>query len=100
MPLVMNCQIEHGASDSDVGTPCSNQAVATLTVEWRSVQTVACGVVGNRSASGVAITTRLIPACGNQFRTNPIFIRVELARAESRHLTNRLSASVLSGFLD
>jgi hypothetical protein len=26
---VMNCQIEHGASDSDVGTPCSNRAVAT-----------------------------------------------------------------------
>ena len=23
------CQIEHGASDSDVGTPCSNRAVAT-----------------------------------------------------------------------
>src|SRR4029077_6059842 len=25
----MNCQIEHGASDSDVGSPCSNRAVAT-----------------------------------------------------------------------
>jgi hypothetical protein len=25
----INCQIEHGASDSDVGTPCSNPAVAT-----------------------------------------------------------------------
>jgi len=24
-----NCQIEHGATDSDVGTPCSNRAVAT-----------------------------------------------------------------------
>ena len=24
-----NCQIEHGRSDSDVGTPCSNRAVAT-----------------------------------------------------------------------
>src|SRR3979490_2906276 len=24
-----SCQIEHGASDSDVGTPCSNRAVAT-----------------------------------------------------------------------
>jgi hypothetical protein len=25
----MNCQIEHGAIDSDVGSPCSNRAVAT-----------------------------------------------------------------------
>jgi hypothetical protein len=25
----MNCQIEHGSSDSDAGTPCSNRAVAT-----------------------------------------------------------------------
>ena len=23
------CQIEHGSSDSDVGSPCSNRAVAT-----------------------------------------------------------------------
>ena len=28
VPTVMNCQIEYVSSDSDVGTPCGNRAVA------------------------------------------------------------------------
>ena len=57
------CQIEHGFSDSDIGTPCSNRAVANaLTAEPRSVSTVELGVAANRSVNVVAIITQLLRA--------------------------------------
>jgi len=55
--MVPYCQIEHVDSDSDVGTPCSNRAVAECAdSESRFVLTVAHGVADSHSAKCVVIT--------------------------------------------
>jgi hypothetical protein len=52
---------EHGASDSDVGSPCSIALWPHVaTVEWRFAQIAACGAAGSPSVSGVATTRRRI----------------------------------------
>jgi hypothetical protein len=44
--VIAYCQIEHVDSDSAIGSPCSNRAVAeVLTAEPRFVLTVVRGVV-------------------------------------------------------
>jgi hypothetical protein len=56
------CQIEYVRSDSDIGTPCSNRAVAECADSaLRFVRIAVLGVAENRSVSGVVTITSLIP---------------------------------------
>ena len=60
VPLIMNpyCQIEYVSSDSDIGTPCSNRAVAKCADCGAAIcadcRTWCCG---DHFVNGAAITT-------------------------------------------
>jgi hypothetical protein len=57
------CQIEYGRSDSDVGTLCSDRAVAECAdCALRFVHIAARGVAGSRSVNHAATITLRIPA--------------------------------------
>ena len=55
----MNCQIEYGSSDSDIGTPCGKTAVAksALTADLRSALTAVRSAAKIRSVISATTTT-------------------------------------------